>query len=69
MKKGYIMNVDWSIKMKKVRKRLGYTQSEMAKAMGYESDAIISQIENGHREITGVASKCLEYLEIVMNKK
>ena len=29
------MNVDWSIKMKKVRKRLGYTQSEMAKAMGY----------------------------------
>ena len=43
--------------------------AEMAKAMGYESQAIISQIEKGHREITGVASKCLEYLEIVMNKK
>ena len=55
--------------MKKVRKRLGYTQSEMAKAMGYESQAIISQIEKGHREITGVAQKCLVYLEIVMNKK
>lgn len=63
------MSVDWSKKMFKVRKRLGYTQSEMAKAMGYESDAIISQIERGHREITGVASKCLVYLEIVMNKK
>ena len=49
-------------KMKAVRKRLGYTQSEMAVAMGYTRQDIISGIENGSRKMSGVAIKCLEYL-------
>ena len=56
-------------KLKKIRKKYGLTQDQMAKKMGYDSGAIISQIEKGHRTITGVGAKCLKYLEIVLEKK
>jgi transcriptional regulator with XRE-family HTH domain len=56
-------------KLKKIRKGFGFTQVQMAERLGYESGAIISQLERGHRTITGVASKCIKYLEIILNKK
>ena len=48
--------------LKKVRKELGYSQQQMADALGYTRQDIISGIENGSRTMSGVAVRCLEYL-------
>ena len=48
--------------LKKVRKELGYSQQQMADALGYTRQDIISGIENGNRTMSGVAVRCLEYL-------
>lgn len=48
--------------LKKIRKELGITQSEMAEKMGYTSYDSVTKIETGRRELGGPAKKCLEYI-------
>lgn len=47
--------------LKKVRMELGLTQKQMAGELGYTRQDIISGIENGSRNMSGVAKKCLGY--------
>ena len=47
--------------LKKVRMELGLTQKQMAGKLGYTRQDIICGIENGSRNMSGVAKKCLEY--------
>jgi len=49
--------------MKYVRTQLHLTQSEMAEKLGYNSQTVISMIENGRRNLSGVARSYLEYIE------
>jgi|Deesub1362A_J573_1020465.scaffolds.fasta_scaffold32185_2 DNA-binding XRE family transcriptional regulator len=39
--------------LKKMRELAGYTQKELAKAIGYKSEKIISLVETGKREPSG----------------
>jgi DNA-binding XRE family transcriptional regulator len=55
-------------KLKRIRLKMGYSQKDMAIALGYSSATIVSGIENGTREMSGVAVKCLEYLEFIFDK-
>ena len=48
--------------LKRVRLELGYSQKQMADALGYTRQDIVSGIENGNRTMSGVAVRCLEYL-------
>lgn len=48
--------------LKSIRKALHLTQKEMAQKLGYSSQEVISAIETGNREMSGVARKCLQYL-------
>lgn len=49
--------------MKMIRDALGLTQWEMAEKLGYNSQTVISMIENGRRNLSGVARSYLEYIE------
>ena len=51
-----------TIVLKKLRLELGLNQQQMADVLGYTRQDIISGIENGHRTMSGVAIRCLEYL-------
>lgn len=43
--------MDWTPEqIRALRKRLGYTQARMARALGYSRIASISELENGHME-------------------
>ena len=55
--------------LKKVRLELGYSQKQMADALGYTRQDIISGIENGNRTMSGVAVRCLEYLMEIKDLK
>lgn len=44
---------------KDARKALGYTQSEMAEALGLKSSRAIRQYEAGEREVSGPIQKLL----------
>jgi transcriptional regulator with XRE-family HTH domain len=44
---------------KDTRKALGYTQSEMAEALGLRSSRAIRQYEAGEREVSGPIQKLL----------
>ena len=44
---------------------LGLTQKQMAGKLGYTRQDIICGIENGSRNMSGVAKKCLHYLMIL----
>lgn len=46
-------------RLKHIRTELSLTQSEMASTMGYGSQQYVSLIENGQRNMSGVARKCL----------
>lgn len=48
--------------MKYIRNALHLTQSEMADKLGYNSQTVISMIENGRRNLSGVARSYLEYI-------
>lgn len=61
MEEGYAEHMG-SVVLKKVRLELGYSQKQMADALGYTRQDIISGIENGNRTMSGVAVRCLEYL-------
>lgn len=54
-------------RLKKSRKALGLTQSEMARKMGYYSQTEISKVETGRTSLSGPARKCLEYLMEIEN--
>ena len=49
-------------KLKDVRKYLGFTQQQMAEEMGYSSQQSISAIENGKKEMSGVAKRNLDLI-------
>ena len=52
-------------KLKKIRKRMGLTQDQMAVKLGYSSGVRIYEIEKG-RCVMGVqAQRCLEYLDLL----
>tara|TARA_Y100001963_G_scaffold41221_1_gene57794 strand:+ start:336 stop:527 length:192 start_codon:yes stop_codon:yes gene_type:complete len=51
--------------LKKVRMELGLTQKQMAGKLGYTRQDIVCGIENGSRNMSGVAKKCLHYLMIL----
>ena len=61
MNEQYVEHMGRNI-LKKVRLELGYSQKQMADALGYTRQDIISGIENGNRTMSGVAVRCLEYL-------
>ena len=61
MDEGYAEHMG-SVVLKKVRLELGYSQKQMADALGYTRQDIICGIENGNRTMSGVAVRCLEYL-------
>lgn len=47
---------------KAIRKRLGLTQAEMAKALGYENRRIIGTIETGKRPLSRTGKKLVAHL-------
>jgi len=49
--------------MQYIRNQLHLTQSEMAEKLGYNSQTVISMIENGRRNLSGVARSYLEYIK------
>lgn len=55
-------------KLKALRIKMGYSQKEMANALGYTSPSIVSGIEKGTRTMSGVSIKCMEYLEFIFDK-
>jgi len=55
--------MDWSKKLRKLRKDLGVDQSEMAHLLGFSSAVRVSELENGRNRITNQTIKCMEYLE------
>ena len=61
MNEQYVEHMGRNI-LKKVRLELGYSQKQMADALGYTRQDIVSGIENGNRTMSGVAVRCLEYL-------
>ena len=61
MNEQYVEHMGRNI-LKKVRLELGFNQQQMADALGYTRQDIISGIENGNRTMSGVAVRCLEYL-------
>tara|TARA_R100001443_G_scaffold29396_3_gene42592 strand:- start:29809 stop:29994 length:186 start_codon:yes stop_codon:yes gene_type:complete len=46
-----------------LRKRMGISQDEMARYMGYSNRTHISAIESGQKKMSNVAIKCMSYLE------
>lgn len=48
--------------LKAVRKELGLTQSEMASKMGYAHQQSISKIEQGKKNLSGPARRCLQLI-------
>jgi len=49
--------------MQFIRNALHLTQSEMSDKLGYNSQTVISMIENGRRNLSGVARSYLEYIK------
>lgn len=49
--------------MQYIRNALHLTQSEMAQKLGYNSQTVISMIENGRRNLSGVARSYLKYIQ------
>jgi len=50
-------------RMYEKRKKLGISQTEMAKKMGYSSQQYISMVENGDRKMSGPARKLLKMID------
>lgn len=46
-----------------IRTQLGLSQTEMADKLGYGSQQAISLIEQGDRQLSGVARRFLEYIQ------
>ena len=55
-------------KLKKIRKRMGLTQDQMALLLGYGAGTRISEIEKGRSTMGKQAQRCLEYFG-KLNKK
>ena len=52
-------------KLKKIRKRMGLTQGQMAVKLGYSSGVCIYEIEKGRKAMSVQAQRCLEYLTLL----
>ncbi|HEX9951744.1 MAG TPA: helix-turn-helix domain-containing protein [Rubricoccaceae bacterium] len=49
--------------MRALRKRLGLNQTEMAAALGYTSQARVSELEKGHVSVSGPIGQFLAHLD------
>jgi DNA-binding transcriptional regulator YiaG len=49
-------------RIRALRERLGYTQAQMAEALGYELARSISDLESGRREPSGAVRVLLDLL-------
>mgnify|MGYP003153571673 CR=1 FL=1 len=52
-------------KLRKIRKRMGLTQDQMAVKLGYSKGARIYDIEKGRSNMSLQARKCLEYFTLL----
>ena len=56
--------MDWKPQdIRRLRKRLGYNQTEMADALGYGSYQRVSELENGKRDAPATVQRLLDMLE------
>lgn len=56
-------HMEWTpTRIKALRERLGYTQDEMAKALGYGSYQRVSELENEKRPVTKQVARLLDML-------
>ena len=55
---------DWTpTRVRALRKRLGLNQTAMAEAMGYGSQSRVSELEQGHVEVSGPTARVLDFLD------
>jgi DNA-binding XRE family transcriptional regulator len=50
-------------RIRKLRDRLGFTQAEMAQAVGASTARVVSHLETGFRRPNAIISRFFEYLE------
>jgi DNA-binding transcriptional regulator YiaG len=56
--------VDWTPeRIKALRKRLGFTQRRMARALGYSRTASVTELESGVMDPGGAVLRLLDYLD------
>ena len=55
-----------AVQLKKLRKKLGFNQEQMAKALGLSGMNVISMLEKGHRPISKQTAKCMEYIRVLL---